>query len=52
VQPAPIYRIAAGQPQTLNYAAELAHRHGLSRAQIARALRERGIAPEGDPPAP
>lgn len=45
-EPAPSYRIAPGRPQIVGYAAELARQHGLSLAQIAATLRERGIADE------
>ena len=43
-QPTPNYTIAPGRPQIAGYAAELARQHGLSLAQIASTLRERGIA--------
>lgn len=39
----PTYHVTRGQPQNVNYATELAHRYGLSREQIARTLRERGL---------
>jgi hypothetical protein len=42
--PTPSYMIAPGRPQVAGYAAELARRHGLSRAQIAATLHERGLA--------
>ena len=45
-QPAPSYLITPGRPQIAGYAAELARQHGLSLAQIAATLRERGIASE------
>ena len=45
-EPAPSYLIAPGRPQIAGYAAELARQHGLSLAQIAATLRERGIAGE------
>ncbi|MFN8504191.1 MutS-related protein [Kouleothrix sp.] len=41
--PAPNYHIAPGRPQPAGYAAELARRHGLGRAQIAATLRQRGL---------
>ena len=40
----PSYLIVPGRPQIAGYAAELARQHGLSLAQIAATLRERGIA--------
>ncbi|MEO7913546.1 MAG: hypothetical protein ABIV47_28170, partial [Roseiflexaceae bacterium] len=43
-EPTPSYRIAPGRPHIAGYAAELARQHGLSLAQIAATLRERGIA--------
>ena len=43
-EPTPNYTISPGRPQIAGYAAELARQHGLSLAQIATALRERGIA--------
>lgn len=39
----PTYHVTRGQPQTVGYATELAHRYGVSREQIARTLRERGL---------
>jgi hypothetical protein len=44
-EPAPTFVIAPGRPQTLGYAAELARQHGLSLAQIAQTLRDRGVVP-------
>ena len=46
--PAPSYVIAPGRPQVAGYAAELARRHGLSRAQIAATLHERGLTADDD----
>jgi DNA mismatch repair protein MutS len=43
-EPAPSYTITPGWPRVAGYAAELARQHGLSLAQIAATLRERGIA--------
>jgi hypothetical protein len=45
-EPAPSYRIGPGRPQVAGYAAELARQHGLSLAQIATTLRERGLVEE------
>jgi len=45
-QPAPDYTIRPGRPQVARYAAELARQHGLSLAQIAATLRERGLMQE------
>ncbi len=47
-QLAPSYLIAPGRPQIAGYAAELARQHGLSLAQIAATLRERGLAANGE----
>ena len=45
-EPTPSYLIVPGRPQIAGYTAELARQHGLSLAQIAATLRERGIADE------
>ena len=45
-EPAPTYRIAPGRPRPPGYAAELARQYGLAAAQIAQALRERGVVPD------
>jgi DNA mismatch repair protein MutS len=42
-EPSPSYHIAPGRPQVAGYAAELARQHGLSLAQIAATLHERGV---------